>query len=379
MSDPTITKALSYDRLGRTKREWRTFKNLPSYLGTFNKTYYTDFEHDLFSRKTEITYPADVNTGERLSARYTYSIQGTTSLVINYGQGNQTVVSSIKYNEFGQRTSLTRGNGVVTYYTYDNRNRLTDLATTTNYGGSTSLIHDSHYSFNIADSITGIEVKAERDPYGVGDSTIELAYQYDGLNRLIHAGGQYERDMASGYTGGPKQFERTYSYALNGNLLGKNIVDPETKNIEDGWSYSYTNHAVTEIDSSQHGAGQIQMTYDDAGNMTEHADLIKGFTKTMNFDSANRIKTVTNKTTGKVVGQYYYDDGGFRIRRISNEKKTARRNAMKFFILICIWAWRYNETIWVVLYPDHMLRSTMYTFRDSELQRSFPAETRPIT
>ena len=131
MSDPTITKALSYDRLGRTKREWRTFKNLPSYLGTFNKTYYTDFEHDLFSRKTEITYPADVNTGERLSARYTYSIQGTTSLVINYGQGNQTVVSSIKYNEFGQRTSLTRGNGVVTYYTYDNRNRLTDLATTT--------------------------------------------------------------------------------------------------------------------------------------------------------------------------------------------------------------------------------------------------------
>ena len=64
------------------------------------------------------------------------------------------------------------------------------------------------------------------------------------------------------------------------------------------------------------------MTYDDAGNMTEHADLIKGFTKTMNFDSANRIKTVTNKTTGKVVGQYYYDDGGFRIRRISKRKEN---------------------------------------------------------
>ncbi len=150
-------------------------------------------------------------------------------------------------------------------------------------------------------------------PDNITKSSMRYAYRYDGLNRLIHATGAYERDYSSEL---PKKFAQAFAYAQNGNLSRKDAIDPETQAVNDRWNYTYANHAVTEIDSTTQAARFI-MEYDANGNMTRHADNAEGRSKKMTYDSANRIRTVKDEGTGDTVGTYYYDDGGFRVRRIS--------------------------------------------------------------
>ncbi len=101
------------------------------------------------------------------------------------------------------------------------------------------------------------------------------------------------------------RYEQGYAYADNGNLTEKVKYDTATGAM-DTWSYTYSNHAVTGVNSSKEG-NKFNFTYDASGNMTEKRDLIAGKTKKMQYDSNNRIEEVTN-SSGKVLGQYDYDD-----------------------------------------------------------------------
>ncbi len=103
-------------------------------------------------------------------------------------------------------------------------------------------------------------------------------------------------------------------------MTRKDSIDPELGSVEESLTYHYRNHAVVAVDGTASGPGRYEMEYDAAGNMTVHRDNKAKRVKEMAYDSTNRVRTITNPSTGEVMGKYWYDDGGFRVRRISRRE-----------------------------------------------------------
>ncbi|WP_235596858.1 polymorphic toxin type 50 domain-containing protein, partial [Leptospira alstonii] len=62
-------------------------------------------------------------------------------------------------------------------------------------------------------------------------------------------------------------------------------------------------------------------TYDANGNLTRQRDNTKDLTKRISVDSQDRITQIQDGNNS-TVGSYWYDDGGFRIRKSSLEQKN---------------------------------------------------------
>ncbi|EMO21336.1 RHS repeat-associated core domain protein [Leptospira santarosai str. HAI134] len=118
-----------------------------------------------------------------------------------------------------------------------------------------------------------------------------------------------------------RRFQQSFGYAKNGNLTSKRIHDPGNGNITDEWSYQYTNHQVTNIDSSKSGADTLTLQYDANGNLTRQRDNVKDLTKRINIDSQDRITQIQDGNNA-ILGSYWYDESGFRIRRSALEEKN---------------------------------------------------------
>ncbi len=106
------------------------------------------------------------------------------------------------------------------------------------------------------------------------------------------------------------------------------MYDPDSGAVEDAWSYSYDNHAATAITTTRAGA-RFAMEYDAAGNMIRQADGAKDMAKQMAYDSYNRIRSVTDEHNGNLKGQYWYDDQGFRVRRLARQEIDGREQEVE--------------------------------------------------
>jgi RHS repeat-associated protein len=322
IKDLAQSKTFSYDRMGRVKRENRV---IHADKGT---RYVTDYQFDLLNRKTLIIYPGDPLYNARMKVRYSHSAMGVVGITTDHrNQGNQ-VISGIEYNEFGQMSKVTRGNKTSTEYMYDIKGRLERLTTISMSDGIPKKIQDVIYEFKVDNSIKSVMNTPEMDSDGDVSSSVRYEYTYDGLNRLVKALGDYQK---SGFTQPDKpgqdpepiavhkQFERGYEYALNGNMKGKTIYDPESHSALDSWRYFYAgkNHAVTGISTTKHGGDRFSMVYDEVGNMIFQRDAEKNLTKSIEYDSFNRIKKVVDPDTGDLKGEYEYDDQGFRVRKFA--------------------------------------------------------------
>jgi len=298
VEDPSQVKVMSYDRLGRVKKETRSIKAADS----ANTEYITEFTFDLLSRKKTIHYPEDPGTHKKISVTYTYGFMGVEGLSTG-GDVPSTIVSAVDYNEFGQMDRILRGNGTETSYAYDIRGRLTNLRTVNTNNGAE--LQNVTYDFRIDNS-----VKAREDY--TTSRYVRYEYTYDGLNRLVDAAGKYGADSATI----SKEFRRGYGYAHNGNLTRKDIMNPADGAVTDRWIYHHSNHAATGIDTTAFGNNRFSMNYDDAGNMIYQHDAFKGNKKEMTYDHQNRIAQVTDPDSGILVGSYWYDDQGFRVRKL---------------------------------------------------------------
>jgi hypothetical protein len=181
-------------------------------------------------------------------------------------------------------------------------------------------VQDVKYDFKVDNSIAAVENNPDTDPEGPCLASVRYEYRYDGLNRLAHAKGMYEKTRATapGVPGDPlppygdttvKKFELGYGYSPNGNLTGKTIYDADSGVVDDAWSYTYDNHAATAISTLSAGA-RFFMQYDAAGNMVLQTDSTTNLAKQMAYDSYNRIRQVTDQYTGTIKGRYWYDDQG---------------------------------------------------------------------
>jgi len=302
LDDPAQVKRLTYDKAGRVKHEEREIKG----VGT---VFETDFTYDLLNRTRTIQYPLDPVTQKRITTEYSYCAYGVTGIRITQGIfRNKDVVENVTYNEFGQMESIVRGNDTITTYDYDIRGRLARLVTKK----GSEILQDVKYDFRIDNS-----VKSKEDSFGTGDAArnVRYEYSYDGLNRLADANGSYLQGSDAARA---KKFHHGYSYSLNGNMTAKTMYDTASNTVDDRWSYSYANHAVKAIGSSKSG-NRFEMDYDASGNMMYQSDKTKKVTKDIEYDSSNRITKVTDPDKGKLVGEYYYDDQGFRVRKVAAE------------------------------------------------------------
>ncbi|MES0492029.1 MAG: RHS repeat-associated core domain-containing protein [Leptospirales bacterium] len=326
MVDQAQRKTFSYDRRGYRKKETRKLVTVTNGQTGYDEAITTKYFYDLAGRTEKIVYPKDTTTNQQATVCYGYNSFGFASSVdISFSNDcntiDKSIITNMEYDEFGSVTKVDMGNGVSTAYTYDIRGRATRMITTATVNGKSVKHQNIQYTYNINNSIANvINNPTAEDVNGIIAPAFESRYEYtyDGLNRLVEAKGSYGK---TGFTAGDpldpanQKYHRTYAYAKNGNLTEKNILNPETQAVTDGWNYTYQNHRVTSINSTAQGGQRFSFTYDNNGNTKTKNDALKNLTKTMVYDHANRITKVKDQT-GKVRGEYKYDDQGVRVRKI---------------------------------------------------------------
>ncbi|WP_267885048.1 RHS repeat-associated core domain-containing protein [Leptospira santarosai] len=322
IEDLNQTKTFSYDKLGRVKKEIRTILAISSGNPLPTETqgpYITETRYDLLGRVTRIDYPEHPISHGRMRACYEYgsagyisgiSVQVNTNGILP-GYCNKDIVENINYNEFGQTATVTLGNGIATSYSYDVKGRMIRLNSSGDVNGNTKVLQDAVYSFNPNNNITNISNTTT-------DFNTQYGYGYDGIGRLTSANGSY-LGIAEGNLS--RRFQQSFDYAKNGNLTSKRIHDPANGSVQDEWSYVYSNHQVTNIDSSRTGADTLTLQYDANGNLTRQRDNVKDLTKRISVDSQDRITQIQDGNNA-ILGTYWYDESGFRIRRSALEEKN---------------------------------------------------------
>lgn len=138
------------------------------------------YGYDIAGRRTSMVYP-----GGGLTINYDYLVTGELSAIRENGAtAGVGVLGSYSYNDLGQRTTLTRGNGAVTTYAFDPVSRLQNM--THDLGGTAQDVATT-FTYNpasqIATNTRSNDIFAYREHYN-----LTRPYASNGLNQLTTAG-----------------------------------------------------------------------------------------------------------------------------------------------------------------------------------------------
>ncbi len=185
-------------------------------------------------------------------------------------------VKNVDYNAAGQITRIDFGNGNTTTYSYDPQTlRLTRLMT---YDLQLTTLQDLNYTYDSSGNIVQITDAV---------NTASQGFEYDALNRLIEANGNY----------GTKQ----YAYDPIGNLI-----------LKDGINYYYGESAAGPHAVSSASDGSV-FQYDQNGNMVKMTK--GGIVSDYIYDAENRLKEV--KKAAATQAKFEYDGDGGRTKKIA--------------------------------------------------------------
>ena len=244
-----------------------------------------------------MTYP----DGEVVT--YHYNAAGQVERLTSNKQGRQSViVDRIGYDKEGHTVYTKLGNGTETTYTYDKqRERLQAMRLAAD--GQT--VMENRYRYDAVDNILGITnaanptslTKLNKAKLGGRSSH---TYEYDELNRLIHANGKAKR----------ASYDMVMSFGRMSEPLTKvQKVDSTTtaKSYNFAYKYEDSNHptAPTQI-------GHDHYTYDANGNPTLVTNDSANTTREMYWDEDNRLMVLSDN--GKT-SRYTYNAAGERIMK----------------------------------------------------------------
>ncbi|WP_249112202.1 RHS repeat-associated core domain-containing protein [Prevotella melaninogenica] len=244
-----------------------------------------------------MTYP----DGEVVT--YHYNAAGQVERLTSNKQGSQSViVDRIGYDKEGHTVYTKLGNGTETTYSYDKqRDRLQVMNLTAD--GQT--VMENRYRYDAVDNILGITnaanptslMKLNRAKLGGRSSH---TYEYDELNRLIHASAKAKH----------ASYDMVMSFGRMSEPLTKvQKVDSTTtaKSYNFAYKYEDSNHptAPTQI-------GHDHYTYDANGNPTLVTNDSTNTTREMYWDEDNRLMVLSDN--GKT-SRYTYNAAGERIMK----------------------------------------------------------------
>ena len=218
-------------------------------------------------------------------------------------QGRQSViVDRIGYDKEGHTVYIKLGNGTETTYTYDKQRERLQVMNLTADGQT---VMENRYQYDAVDNILGITnaanptslTKLNKAKLGGRSSH---TYEYDELNRLIHANGKAKR----------ASYDMVMSFGRMSEPLTKvQKVDSTTtaKSYNFAYKYEDSNHptAPTQI-------GHDHYTYDANGNPVLVTNDSTNTTREMYWDEDNRLMVLSDN--GKT-SRYTYNAAGERIMK----------------------------------------------------------------
>ena len=218
-------------------------------------------------------------------------------------QGRQSViVDRIGYDKEGHTVYTKLGNGTETTYTYDKQRERLQVMNLTADGQT---VMENRYRYDAVDNILGITnaanptslTKLNKAKLGGRSSH---TYEYDELNRLIHANGKAKR----------ASYDMVMSFGRMSEPLTKvQKVDSTTTAKSYNFAYKYEDNshptAPTQI-------GHDHYTYDANGNPTLVTNDSANTTREMYWDEDNRLMVLSDN--GKT-SRYTYNAAGERIMK----------------------------------------------------------------
>ncbi|EGC19566.1 RHS repeat-associated core domain protein [Prevotella multiformis DSM 16608] len=253
--------------------------------------------YDSWNRVRTMTYP----DGEVVT--YHYNAAGQIESLTGNKLGKQSViVERIGYDKGGHTVYQKLGNGTETTYAFDKQRERLQNAKLTIEGQT---VMDNKYRYDAVDNILGITnaanptslTKLNRAKLG-GRSA--HTYEYDELNRLVHASGRAKR----------ASYDMVMSFGRMSEPLTKvQKVDSTTtaKSYNFAYKYEDSNHptAPTQI-------GHDHYTYNANGNPTLVTNDSTNTTREMYWDEDNRLMVLSDN--GKT-SRYTYNAAGERIMK----------------------------------------------------------------
>ena len=261
------------------------------------RTYVYGATYDSWNRVQTMTYP----DGEVVT--YHYNAAGQVESMTSNKQGRQSViVDRIGYDKEGHTVYTKLGNGTETTYTYDKQRERLQVMNLTADGQT---VMENRYQYDAVDNILGITnaanptslTKLNKAKLGGRSSH---TYEYDELNRLIHANGKAKS----------ASYDMVMSFGRMSEPLTKvQKVDSTTtaKSYNFAYKYEDSNHptAPTQI-------GHDHYTYDANGNPTLVTNDSTNTTREMYWDEDNRLMVLSDN--GKT-SRYTYNAAGERIMK----------------------------------------------------------------
>ena len=255
------------------------------------------YAYDSWNRVQTMTYP----DGEVVT--YHYNAAGQVESLTSNKQGRQSViVDRIGYDKEGHTVYTKLGNGTETTYTYDKQRERLQVMNLTADGQT---VMENRYRYDAVDNILGITNAAnptsltKLNKAKLGGKSAHT-YEYDELNRLIHANGKAKS----------ASYDMVMSFGRMSEPLTKvQKVDSTTtaKSYNFAYKYEDSNHptAPTQI-------GHDHYTYDANGNPTLVTNDSTNTTREMYWDEDNRLMVLSDN--GKT-SRYTYNAAGERIMK----------------------------------------------------------------
>ena len=293
VEDASGGEAYYYGRQGEVTKTVRTVMASVADI----RTYVYGATYDSWNRVQTMTYP----DGEVVT--YHYNAAGQVESMTSNKQGRQSViVDRIGYDKEGHMVYTKLGNGTETTYTYDKQRERLQVMNLTADGQT---VMENRYRYDAVDNILGITnaanptslTKLNKAKLGGRSSH---TYEYDELNRLIHANGKAKR----------ASYDMVMSFGRMSEPLTKvQKVDSTTtaKSYNFAYKYEDSNHptAPTQI-------GHDHYTYDANGNPTLVTNDSTNTTREMYWDEDNRLMVLSDN--GKT-SRYTYNAAGERIMK----------------------------------------------------------------
>lgn len=304
-------------------------------------TYVTQWTYDSHNRLLEMIYPDE----EKVT--YSYNLGGLLEKVRSEKSYGYDYITKLGYDKFEQRSYLKYCNGAETFYTYDDRRRLSNLAV--NSGNKT--IMDNDYTFDAVSNVLSVANNASLPASGNAGGRMSHAYTYDGLYRLVSATGTYTGadSKSASYTlaMGYDNMHRIKSKSQH--LTQDNVQFNGTLNVGYDLSYTYgteagkkfqlasvkdVNYRTEETPGDNNIENNHVYLYDKNGNlvyvntgrmMKDGHNEVGTRERKLIWDEENRLLAVDDNG---FVSNYWYDADGERTVKTSGESDQVYVNGV---------------------------------------------------
>ncbi|MBL1260424.1 MAG: VCBS repeat-containing protein [Thiotrichaceae bacterium] len=211
-----------------------------------------DYRYDAFSRLRTLKYPDGFQT-ETL-----YNGNGYQSEVRDADTPTSSYWLATAGDQWGNVTSATLGNGLITQYQYDANNGYLDTVKT-GPTGTPTWVQNHDYGFDTVGNL-----HQRMSAAGIYSEALQETFTYDDLNRLKTAN-------TTGLNGGPRSL--SYDYDNLGNISYKSDVSDIG-----GYAYGANGGGVHAVSSVTLSTVTTQYGYDTRGNMTTAGDRALTYT-----------------------------------------------------------------------------------------------------